>query len=302
VDRLRVLAVRAEPPEAAPGEVVALDLLLADPHAPAGGRPVTFLWIACATPPGTSSAACSQLATQPGALPDPGTGTATLPPCDDPEGSLAAGGLCLLGTEPQASYAVPAGFLDGADPARDLTVIVTAAAGATDAVGCLLQVVEEGVLPLDCQVSYKSLRVSRAAAPNHNPTLSAVFLDDALLPEAAATSVGPGEHDLTVVAAEGAAEALSADDGGATTEALIVSWFLAAPDPEGTGRSPGTLDLSRTEIPGDLQTYTAPEAAGPVQLFVVVRDDRGGVGWLLRDLTVTGGTTAGVAGASRGLP
>jgi len=43
VDDLRVLAVRAEPPEVGPGTTVALDALVVDP----AGREITYAWYAC---------------------------------------------------------------------------------------------------------------------------------------------------------------------------------------------------------------------------------------------------------------
>jgi hypothetical protein len=33
--------------------------------------------------------------------------------------------------------------------------------------------------------------------------------------------------------------------------------------------------------------WTAPPIPGPVRFWVVVRDDRGGAGWLIRDVQVT---------------
>ncbi|MBI5479172.1 MAG: hypothetical protein HY906_09965 [Deltaproteobacteria bacterium] len=291
VDRFRVLAVRAEPPEVAPGETAALDLLLVDPYAPAEGRARTFLWLACATPSGTSATACAQFATDPSAaLPGMATGAITLAACDDPAGSLTGGGLCLLGSDEAATYVPPADFLDAGDESRAVTMFVAAATGDTDALSCVMQMVEQGSMAVDCQVSYKRLTVSRSATPNHNPGLAALVLDDADLPEATVTPVGPGDHVLQAAATDGSAEGFTKDDGTAATEALLLSWYVAAPGEPGSTREPGKLKLYRTEIPGSDQTFTAPEEAGDVVLWVVIRDDRGGVGWLRRDLTATGGT------------
>src|SRR5689334_10185613 len=57
IDKLRVLAVRAEPPEIAPGETTKLDLLVAEPMVPQldGGapQPLSAVWLACPLPAGT---------------------------------------------------------------------------------------------------------------------------------------------------------------------------------------------------------------------------------------------------------
>jgi hypothetical protein len=291
VDRFRALAVRAEPPEVAPGEAAAFDLLLVDPYAPAEGRTRTFLWLACATPPGTSPMACAQFATDPSAaLPGAVTGSVTLPACDEPAGSLTGGGLCLLGTDETAAYVPPADFLDAGDETRQVTTFVAAATGETDALGCVAQMAEQGSMTADCQVSYKRLTVSRSESPNHNPGLATLLLDDAALPETDVTPVESGDHVLHAVAVDGSAEGFTKTDGTTATEALLLSWYLAAPGDPGSTRLPGTVKLYRTEIPGEDQTYTAPTEAGDVVLWVVVRDDRGGVGWLRRDLHATGGT------------
>ncbi len=81
VDSLRVLAVRAEPPEAAPGDSVKLTALVVDPTGK--GRPLTMRWSACLIPErgngffstgGTTSTSGSGYSTD-----DPGT-CSSLPP------------------------------------------------------------------------------------------------------------------------------------------------------------------------------------------------------------------------------
>jgi len=293
VDRFRVLAVRAEPPEVQPGAAAALDLLIVDPYAPAEGRPRSFLWLACATPSGTSAAACAQFATDPSAaLPGVATGDLTISSCDDQAGSLTGGGLCLIGMNETAAYVPPADFLVAGDESRVVTLFVAAATGDTDAISCVMQMVNEGSMATDCQVSYKRLTVSSSTTPNQNPGLATVTLDDAELPDGDVTTVGPGKHVLTATAVDGSAEAYTDTKGTAQTETLLLSWYVAAPapgDPTST-REPGDLTLYRTELPTtDDETYTAPAEAGDVVLWVVVRDDRGGVGWLQRNLSATGG-------------
>src|SRR4051812_7841256 len=56
VTSLRVLAVHADQPFAAPGEKVSLDTLAFDPNA--GSRPVTWAWATCVNPAASSVVAC----------------------------------------------------------------------------------------------------------------------------------------------------------------------------------------------------------------------------------------------------
>jgi len=59
------------------------------------------------------------------------------------------------------------------------------------------------------------------------------------------------------------------------SEAIRVAWFATdgAFDHDRTGREAGGEPFSDNG-------WTAPEVAGPVRLWVVIRDDRGGTGWL----------------------
>ena len=56
VDDLTILAVRADPPETAPGGTVTLDALVADPAG--AGRPVELSWFLCAVDPTVGTSSC----------------------------------------------------------------------------------------------------------------------------------------------------------------------------------------------------------------------------------------------------
>jgi len=143
-------------------------------------------------------------------------------------------------------------------------------------------------MPTDCQVSYKRLTVSQRADRNTNPSLAGLLLDGQEIPEGTRVEVSPGEHALKAVAAEGAAEAYSKDDGTSAQEVLVLSWYLFVPAGPTEGGLPGTFKWYRTELPGEDQIYTAPDEEGDVTVVVVVRDDRGGVGWLTRHAHIAG--------------
>lgn len=305
IDKLRVLAVRAEPPEVAPGEETALDLLAVEPPVPQldGGapRPLSAVWLACALPPGALTLTPCGLS---GGL---GDGGAAPPTCKDAPDAP----LCVVGTDLQARYAPAADALGGAAATQ---ILLTVAVADTDggAVGCLYDIANNGGRPTNpdhCVVALKRLAVSHTAAAerNHNPTLanfSATPPDGA--PETFADDGGvwvpaPGKDeaawDLIALRSGDAAE--RKPDG--TYEALTVSWFTTAGRIDG-GRSiflpdgcdsPSACAARMPELGADTTWYapTAAEAArtvgpdGRVQFWAVIRDDRGGVGWRAGALT-----------------
>ena len=133
VDDLRVLAIRATPPEAAPGATVQIDALVADPKG--GGRAVSAAWGIC--------------------TPDFVKGVSS---CAEPGRTLPAG----VGTS--LSFTVGAGALDTVPPEQqlrgiDLFLVVSAHADANNAE------------PARDVIAFKKLRVSTSPTPNRNPKL-----------------------------------------------------------------------------------------------------------------------------------
>lgn len=289
IDKLRVLAVAAEPPELAPGETSALSLLAVEPPVPMadGGapRPITAAWLACALAGGTPS--LQSCATQ----------------------------STLIGTELTASYSASADALGGV---ASVEVLITVAVADDDAgaLACLAELANDGGRPSNpdhCVVSLKRITISDPAqraggAVNHNPALAdfvtttpsgfAETLDGGGVWQYAP---GPDKAAWDLIAHRAPDAAELKPDG--TYEALSVSWFTTA----------GHLDASRslylppgcaTRAPcagdppedGADTTWFAPtqsEAAdvgggdGRVDFWAVVRDDRGGVGWRAGSLTRT---------------
>jgi hypothetical protein len=66
-------------------------------------------------------------------------------------------------------------------------------------------------------------------------------------------------------------------------EAIRISWFVTAGDLDAdrTGRSESEADKNTSQ-----NGWTAPNEAGVVSVWVVARDDRGGVGWRAGKLRV----------------
>jgi hypothetical protein len=67
------------------------------------------------------------------------------------------------------------------------------------------------------------------------------------------------------------------------TEALSVSWYASDGEFDGP-RTSGLRAVGSSGEPGSENGWTAPRGAARVQLWAVVRDDRGGVAWLSGDV------------------
>jgi len=206
VSDLRVLAIRAEPAEAAPGETVRLEALVVDPFGQ--GRSIERVWASCPDPPGDSPVRC-----------------------------VERGSPDLLGSDERVEVTMPADLPDG----RSLGVLLYVCAGGTvglteDGPTCT----GEGASGLLAVRRVKSA----ATSPNRNPTIAALALDGAALegddiPEVAACADDCASHALTVSTAEDAAEPVDGDGG--RTEELVTSWLAtsgAMERPFGFGSAP----------------------------------------------------------------
>lgn len=124
----------------------------------------------------------------------------------------------------------------------------------------------------------------RSADPNnpinHNPQLAAVTANQQPLDPGGATQFSVNTQlTLAPVPASDAKEPLP--DGG--VESLDYSFYTTS----GSLSDLRSTDTTATGQPGIITTtYTAPATPGPVRLWVVVRDGRGGIGWLERDFSV----------------
>ena len=222
LEELRILGVRADPPEAAPGETVSFESLVVDPLG--DGRPVARTWAVC--------------------TPDPAVGEAS---CGEP------GRTVPLTIGSAATFTVPSDALAGLDPETaafgiDLYVVLAAQApalpGGTDA---------------DGEIAIKRLRVSTDPLPNRNPELawfgpaSPVVDGETVLLQAAATVESLEDYE---------------DILGPATELLRFSWYT-------TG---GVLERGVT-LGEPLASDLFWDAEAGSTLYVVLRDDRGGMDW-----------------------
>lgn len=164
VDDLRVLGVRAEPPEAAPGMTITFDALVGDVEVPS--RAFRRGWAICT--PGVD-------------------GVAT---CGDP------GRVTALGTGSTATWTVPGDLLEDLSPedaaiGRDVYVVFGIELDGLDGPP------EEG----EHDVAFKRVRISTNPEPNANPRIEALLLDGA--GSDAPIAVSEGAHtDLLVLATQ----------------------------------------------------------------------------------------------------
>jgi hypothetical protein len=283
----RLLAARSEPAESAPGSVVTTTALWAGPDGPIANPPLD--WGFCVvrkafTDPGSVAPGCLTVdspdvvafgrgATATGTLPafgpdrpDPLPGEAAGRPAD-PDGT--------------GGYYQPVRVLD--DDAAASLVSIRIRCGLPDA------------------TPDQAMELLRDYIPNANPEITSVTIDERTLEplerDAIATfAVTRGEtvdlalHWPTCAEAPcGGAEPYLWFDPAARTltsrhEAMRVSWFATdgAFETSHSGRSESEATLGETT-----DRWSAPEAVGPVTLWVVLRDDRGGTTWATFHIDVT---------------
>lgn len=256
-----VVAVLAEPPEARPGDSVALSVVVATAEGPATAE---AMWAFCTEPrplTDSNSVAASCLENEATAIGGPAQTIEAVVPSD---------ACTVFGPE------APPGNFRPRDP---------------DPSGGFYQPIR---VELDDGVAFgrQRLRCALANAPfeaareyrdryrnNANPTLGTLAISvggDAIgadaIPAGAAVS-------LAIAWPDAAAERYVAYDLVERAvierrEVLAASWFITA----------GALASDRTATPSN--TWTAPDASGEVHLWMVLRDDRGGAAWSVHTLQV----------------
>ena len=241
---LRVLGIKAEPPQIAPSASTTLTTLVVDTY---GGAP-TASWSQCNLPPlpgQTVNTDCVD-----------GSAGAALQPIGD--------GLTIPFVMPQ----VAAASLGAPDATGGVYLPLVAVLEAS---------------PQTLTAVYR-LRLADDAPPNTNPTIADVISIDAagaMSPLDAATPmlVHSGEAlSLSVSFAPDSAQTYTAADGTVTTETLTTSWFCTAGDlsfEKTSATQPETvLHLDQR----------LPSAGAQIDLYAVARDERGGTDFAHRTL------------------
>lgn len=280
VTRLRVLAVQAEPAEllladGGPLPATTLTALAVEP----GGAPITTRFALCLFDP-TSGLPSADLDCPGDAgytLPDAGPTGARLDLADP---GLQAKVLPLLlgadgGTDGGADGGVGA-LLEGGLPVLVGFTAEAPAGGNADG-GPAASPGHAGQYLAG--LATVTLRSAGGRPANQNPALRALLLDGAEIAADGSTTVAAGRTvTLDPRAADGAKEATA--DG---PEKLNFSFFATAGDLAALR----SADTTATGQPGITTVdWTAPVAPGMVRFWVVIRDGRGGVGWLERSVRV----------------
>jgi hypothetical protein len=270
VTGVQVLAVRGEPPEVAAGQSAEFDVLVASPG---GTLSAAAAWSMCVTPEPLGdndvvSTACIG-------------GDGAQPAGDGPsvDAAIPANACSLFGPDP------PPGGYRPRDP--DTTggyyQPVRAAVSGAD--------VAFGLERVTCNLANAAADVAHQFAltyiPNRNPKLVPLTAGVDGAP-AALGSLPAGRRVILEAAwtADSAESYVKFDPASQTLvderEALRVSWFSSdgAFDDTTTGRS--SADVATTSDDG----WTAPAQPGPVHLWVVLRDSRGGVDFQSADVQV----------------
>ena len=278
VDTLRVLGVQAEPPELAPLERAALEVLAYDP----AEAPLGYLWLTCdplldPDPEAPAYTPCQSAA----AVSDP----------SEVGGLFSAGAarpLSLDLASPQAQWRPPLDEqgapvdlfapLAPADPRRQRGVAVTVMVlvAPLEALQALIADPSGADLSqVEAVVAVKRLVLSESTAPNQNPQLAGLSVGGVSAePTLPLPLIAGAQVELVATLSPGSAEQYlhTEPDGGESLreERPVLSWFTT------TGR----LGSQRTKA-GDPNLFEAPPlGTPPPRLWVVARDGRGGTQWL----------------------
>jgi hypothetical protein len=266
LDRLRVLAIQAEPAEPRPGDAVSLSAFVYVPMGEVWGG---AFWSAC-LPSGAADFGCTSDPTAFFELLetfDPATAT----PEDYVALQQAAAEAGVIGIEPMFPpvYLAPVDALEGLDARERLegrSALVTVTENS---------LVEESEEIADTEIVLKRVPISESETPNHNPVLESWRIDGEiwegevltvkagttvrLQPELGAASL----ETYTYVTSEGVSEQRE--------EEPYLSWYA-----EG-----GRFDATITLHPYLDVVWTAPKEVGfEGKIIAVVRDRRGGMAWL----------------------
>lgn len=285
----RFLAMRGVPPEAAESGVVTYDALVVDTNGTVADA--AFGWAQCLIPdpPANGNDVSS------GCLSIPDDTTAPSPTFTAP---LPANACTLFGPETPPP-------MKGQPPTRPADPDTTGgfyqpvrATWQSDAGPELAFALERITCPLANAPTDIAGQFASTYVPNNNPTVADLLLDPAgamtslyaagqtAAPQAATVSAG---QKVTLQADFGADSAETFVHWNVSTlsldmqrESLSLSWFATggAFEHDATGRS-----QSETET-FTQNTWTAPTTSGPVYLWTVLRDDRGGVDFASAEIDV----------------
>jgi hypothetical protein len=247
VERLRILGVRAQPPEADPFGEVQLSALVADPQGE--GRPLHTRWAVCLVELGPVSADIE---------------------CPGGESyPIEAEGLTATLSMPDlVAWLAEKGFdLDDLPenlPVDDLPLYVgfevVAGSERTRAIKRI------------------SVSMSLNETSNTNPVLVGLEADGQVVSDQVMGLTAGAEVDLVPLSDEGTRQTYRRKgEEQDRVEDFLFSWFSTAGE---FGDRRTILDVDSDGNPLDENEWTLPEETGPATLWLVVRDGRFGIDWL----------------------
>lgn len=270
VDRLRILAVRAEPAEPGPGDTVTFEGLVVSPEA----ELEMVMWIGCL---GSDldvfgcEIDASILGDLEGIDPEQMSAEELL----ELYQTLQEAGL--MGVEPYLppTFTVPDGILDDlSEEERNegLSLFVQVTAIPQGSSG------ED-----DVELGLKRVPVSGAATPNHNPAIDHILVEGVEIEAGAVLEVQAGQpYDF---------EPILADDAIETYDYLTLegSWDQRVEEPYfSIYIEQGSVDAVNTLYPYSDFEWTSPSDPDDpeMSLWIIVQDRRGGMSWWSQDIVV----------------
>lgn len=276
VSSLRVLAVQADNPYAAPGETVRLEATSYDPR----GRDIEWAWVACETPASTSVEGClieiAETAVATGSVPllARGVGQSSV--------ELTIPDDVLEGVPLEARPSVLSGVLSIACPGTlSLDLEAAAEAGSLLPFRCIDAAGAELGLH-DAIAGVKRVYV-READRNQNPVIASITFDGEPWPEDEVKEVdscdtddftfddceGEGDHRIAANLSAESFEAGTDEFGRSFTEEIVVQHYAT----EGIFED----EVRIAELPENRWVARRSASGQELRLWFVARDDRGGV-------------------------
>ncbi len=288
----QVLTIRADPPEAHPGEVVNLEALV---HWP--GDDWEAHWLICMPQGADGLSSC---------VADNFPADGVVPDCV----TAPTASLCRVGGGITTQVLVPPFLQLPPDVSFPVLVQLLAARESEGWTGCL-DAVANGEPNEDCLLAIKIAWVSSDPQPNRNPEPVSLVVGgqthDALAPPLLLTQDASDLGDFSVllelVVDATSVDEMVDDDGVAQDAALDVAWFVTCGtiDVEGGGTLRGDDSLNPRKMnctpppdgvgPGTCsaaQATWSPQEPGTCVVHAVVNDGRGGIGFLTRTFEVRG--------------
>jgi hypothetical protein len=285
VSKLRVLAIRVDPPEIGPGETAVIDALIVNPE----GGVVSYLWEVCAFTEGPDE--YYRCAEEGGEVLGAALGTTSevALPYDVVEAVLGdIDAICDSLAELDLGD-----FAGLPDCERGFPVTIRLTTSTGGAVGDNIEIATAGLLLLNEEAA-------ALGTANRRPLLDGVLFDNRSSPAEPIAVVLDGEEGAelqALVEPETAAETFDdIQDDGSTVEdreRLQLTWFSTIGTIERTRTFFSEENVTAAELQSNLFDLTRGTTQGVVgdagTVYLVLRDNRGGLDFLAQEFVIVSG-------------